>query len=45
VDLLGTLPDEVVAHRTGRTMLAVRCKRCELRIEKADRQGRGLKRR
>jgi hypothetical protein len=40
VDLLGTQPDEDVAQRTGRT---VRCKRCELRIEKAKRRGWGLK--
>jgi hypothetical protein len=40
--LLGTLPDAEVAKRTSRTELSVSRKRCKLRIEKADRHGRGL---
>jgi hypothetical protein len=40
--LVGTLPDEEVGERTGRTLLAVSCKRCGLRLEKPNRRGRGL---
>jgi hypothetical protein len=40
--LLGAWTDEDLAERTERTVLSVACKRCKLRIEKADRRGRGL---
>jgi hypothetical protein len=39
---VGTPPDEEVAERTGRIVLAVYCMRCGLRLEKPDRRGRGL---
>jgi hypothetical protein len=42
--LVGTLPDEEVAERTGRSVLAVSGKRCLLRLEKPDRRGRRLAR-
>src|SRR5262249_4968231 len=40
--LLGTMPDEEVARRTGRTLVAVQGRRYTLRIEKYGRRGRGL---
>jgi len=40
--LLGTMPDEEVARRTGRTPGAALCRRVKLRIPKYGRRGRGL---
>jgi hypothetical protein len=38
--LLGTMPDEEVTRRTGRTLAAVVCRRCVLRVTKFGRRGR-----
>jgi hypothetical protein len=42
VAILGVVPDEETAQRTGRSLVAVMCKRLKLRIEKPNRRGRGL---
>jgi hypothetical protein len=44
VAMLGLVPDEEIAQRTGRSLGAVMCKRQKLRIKKANRRGRGFAR-
>src|SRR5262249_37362064 len=42
VAMRGVVPDERIAQRIGRSLGAIICKRVKLRIEKANRRGRGF---